>query len=425
MINFVVGTILIISILVGLPILLTNILYYSFFISPHYFLERPLKVRRMPEWTSSIVVGMAYLLSVFRLPFIIMPYAAKLLFFLFFRDSFKAYWSAYLVQVVRLLGDFVNFFVTAVLLMVMVRFFDNQYLVWGVGAAVGAELVRLLTEKGQTVVSGIWQILPHRDMARFILKRNRSRIINQFSERYTSYYRLSAVDRAEKILQTARYVNRDKPDIVYKLRYVNRFRIVPKMVGLRSGNVRDVARGEIFIHDAWTNDPWLLTGQLFRRSLWIFDPRLMKRPFYYRTRTNRLMTHFVLKNSRYTLPYCWYQFGQEIKVARYDIFFRMTRWLGFELEGLVKEDGSYLFDPLLGWFGRKIGFDLGEENKADLWCDEDVVSYLVSQYQSGDLPSDLEIALRFAYPVPYVQNILRSQIASRLLDLEREDVMAA
>lgn len=45
-------------------------------------------------------------------------------------------------------------------------------------------------------------------------------------------------------------------DLSPRLDYVAALRIVPSSRGLRAGHVRDVARGEVFIHASWTADPW-------------------------------------------------------------------------------------------------------------------------------------------------------------------------
>src|SRR5262245_30371060 len=92
------------------------------------------------------------------------------------------------------------------------------------------------------------------------------------------------------------------------------------------------AKGEVFIHRNWTNDPWLLIGQGMRRAPWMFDPRYLRRPFYYRTESNRLATLFVLQHARYSPSYACYQFGHEIKAARYDFVYRCLRWIGLDIE---------------------------------------------------------------------------------------------
>ena len=194
-------------------------------------------------------------------------------------------------------------------------------------------------------------------------------------------------------------------ELARKLAYVHAFHIVPEQVGLRAGHVRDVARGEIFIHRRWTNDVWLLWGQVLRRSPWIFDPRYLRRPFYYRTESNRLMTLCVLQHARYSVPYAIFQFGHEIKAARYDAFYRLGQWLGFKLEGEVRADGTYEFDPLIRW--------LRQESSATaypLWTDDETIHHILTQCSNGETVSALDIAVRYTYPLKYVEEVLWAKI---------------
>jgi hypothetical protein len=111
----------------------------------------------------------------------------------------------------------------------------------------------------------------------------------------------------------------DDPDLSRQVSYVRAFRIVPDSHPLEAGDVRDVATGEVFIHRSWTNDPFLLMGLAVRRGAWVFDPRYLRRPFYYRTESNYLATLAVWHAAPVCPPMALYQFGHEIKAARYAV----------------------------------------------------------------------------------------------------------
>src|SRR5262249_34953912 len=136
------------------------------------------------------------------------------------------------------------------------------------------------------------------------------------SARYCRYYALDDTSRARYVLYALKQHAAREKDLSKRLEYIQPFRAIPQRYGLRSGMVRDVARGEVFIHSTWTNDPWLLVGMAIRRAPWMFDPRYLRRPFYYMTEANRLATLCVLEHARYSLLYAVFQFGHEIRVAR-------------------------------------------------------------------------------------------------------------
>ena len=172
--------------------------------------------------------------------------------------------------------------------------------------------------------------------------------------------------------------------------------------------MREVARGEIYIHPRWTNQPDLLRGLALRRSPWIFDPRHVPRPFYYRTCANRLMTLTVFEFAVLCPLYAIYQFGHEIKSARYDAFFRLLSWLGIQAEAPVQADGSYGFDALAAC----LKIIPPQAAARPLWTDDEVLLALAGQ---TDLPSALELATCYTYPLAYVEEVLlpRLQAASK------------
>ncbi|MFZ0545904.1 MAG: hypothetical protein WAM60_10730, partial [Candidatus Promineifilaceae bacterium] len=301
-----------------------------------------------------------------------------------------------------------------ILLMVFINLFPNRYLVLWSYLAINAEIIRLVMEKGQMVFSGLWQKFPHWRVAAWsrlsLTSSKTNHFVLQYLKRYQAYYGLEQEAKVTAVLHRVKLLAANNRDAANKLGYTNRFCIVPDTMGLRAGKVRDVARGEIFIHEEWVNDPWLLVGQLLRRTPWYFDPRYLSRPFYYRTQTNRLMTLFVLQNGAYTLPYVWYQIGQEIKVARYDLFYRVLAWFGLRIEHPVNEDGTYEFDQFIQWLGRQLGVGRISPRRRVLWTDQEVVVHLSSQENGEEVLSDFDIAAEFTYPLIYVQQVLREKI---------------
>ena len=341
----------------------------------------------------------AYLLSLLRLPYTIAPYFTKLFFYYFLGNSFTGFWSNRFIQIVRLVGDFINFAFTSWLIY---KLTDASVMGFLLFLLLSVEAIRLLTEKGIMIFSALWQIIPHRTIAQNLYGKSKYKHLNN----YCKYYRLSDEERILIVLQDLKAWSY-KPQTYQKLKYVNCFQIVSDKVDLRAGMVRDVAKGIIFIHKDWTNNPDILRGQALRRSPWIFDPRYLKRPFFYRTEANRLMTLFVFENARLCPLFAIYQFGHEIKSARYDAFFRIARWLGYELEEMVLEDGTYNFDP----FAKKIVSNLLKPNtnkSRTLWSDEEVLE----QLSNKPVFTALEIAEKFTYPLIYVEEVLFSKLES-------------
>jgi hypothetical protein len=329
--------------------------------------------------------GLAQILGVARLPYAVLPYVCKALLWVVLGSRFKSVWSRFAMQIVRLVGDGLNFLIVSALLMPLLPLAQ---------ICIVAEALRLMAEKGQTAWSGAWQYLPHRRIAnRF----GHWAFLPAFLRRYCNYYRLSDEQRMIYILRLLRHASQHQSEAARKLDYITRFCIVPDEHGLRQAEVRDVAAGIIYIHQRWTNDPYLLIGVAVRRSPWLFDPRYLARPFYYRTQANPLMTRFVLDQWRMSPPFAWYQWGHEIKAARFTLFFRACRWLGHEMEVPVNEHGVYAFDPLLNWL---CGIS---RPQTALWSDAKVMALHAHDIERL---SPYEIAERYTYPEMYVEDVL-------------------
>src|SRR5215213_343227 len=72
----------------------------------------PCAVNPLERQLGTALYGLAYLLSLLRLPFAILPYVTKVISFLLFRLHYDVGQYAILVEEVRIIGDFANFVVT-------------------------------------------------------------------------------------------------------------------------------------------------------------------------------------------------------------------------------------------------------------------------------------------------------------------------
>lgn len=340
----------------------------------------------------------AYLLSLLRLPYTITPYTLKVLLYSFAGNSFPSLWSNRFTQLGRLLGDFINFAFTSWLMYEIYKLTGSSVIRFLLFLMLPAEVVRLATEKGIIGLNALWQIIPHRSIAQKLPDSQHRILIS-----YKKYYLLSDAKRLATTLRRlkakARLLKKTQTNL--KLKYVNSFQIVPDSVDLRAGKVRDIAQGIIYVHAGWTNTSDILCGQALRRSPWIFDPRYLQRPFYYRTEANRLMTLFVFENAVLCPLFAVYQFGHEIKSARFDAYFQIARWLGYELEETVRADGTYDFDPFAKTILRN-RLTVTTHATHALWTDEEVIANIPGK----TIPSALEIANKYAYPLIYVQEVL-------------------
>ncbi|MBI5297702.1 MAG: hypothetical protein HY869_19670 [Chloroflexi bacterium] len=345
-----------------------------------------------------ILFFVARILSLLRLPFAVLPYLIKLALRYFLKDAFEAFWSQYSVQAVRTAGDFFNLGCTAWIFYLFLASHSPSWLALLVDISAAAECVRLITEKGIMILSAFWQALPHRRIAQWMRGRTYSRPL----QRYASYYVLTDAQRLERSMRRLKALVklRGTDQTAAKMRYVTAFRIVPDGLGLRSGAVRDVARGEIFVHAGWSSNPDLLRGIALRRSPWIFDPRYLRRPFRYRTEANHLMTLLVFENACLCPLFAIYQFGHEIKSARYEIFFQFFRWSGVEIEPTVRANGTNRPDIVARILVS--GWAKATTTPRPLWRDGEVIADLDGQ----PLPSALAIAERYTFPVKYVREVL-------------------
>ena len=355
---------------------------------------------RFDKLMALFLYGLAYVLSLLRLPFAILPYWLKLLRFLIFKQQYRVSDYNNWVEGLRIFGDVANW-VISIILVGRITVFSPvvKYVLY---ASIVAEGIRLFAEKGQMILSALWQLLPHSRLANWL---NKKAALPTHMLRYCQYYALDDEDRIAYILKTLRGYAAANPDASAKLAYLSTLRITRPSQGMRGGHVRDVARGEVFIHQSWTSDPWLLIGQALRRVPWMFDPRYLHRPFYYRSQSNRLATLFVLSNLRYCPTYALYQFGHEIKAARYDFFYRVLRRLKFDIEPQVQADGTFPFDQFFSYIERKLGRT--QPTLANpLWSDQAVIADVKRRTICGEQLSTLDIAVQYTYPLKYVEEVL-------------------
>jgi hypothetical protein len=389
----------------GSALLLTNICWYVRSVpQPH---EPPARLYKLEYFTGYGLYFVAYALSILRLPFAALPYLLKLTCFLLLNTRYRISQNNYFIECCRITGDFANVLVTGIVLTNL-----NSHPVWVTLAyfSLWAEIVRLLCEKGQMIFSAIWQLLPHRTIANAV---HCAWGDAGLMTRYVDYYRLDDHQRTLYVLQTVKARACKDKELSTKLEYTRSLRIVPRHHGLRGGHVRDIACGEIFIHRNWTNDPWLLIGQVLRRSPWMFDPRYLRRPFYYRSESNRLATLCVLCHASYCLPYAIYQFGHEIKAARYDTFYRLLRMIRIDIEPKVQQDGTFSFDQFINWLARHLRNSDANANQSTLLTDEEVINQVLNRWDVETLNA-LQIAQAFTYPLKYVEEVLWSSIQAEL-----------
>jgi hypothetical protein len=368
----------------------------------------PIRLHPWHHMLAGTLHGLAYLLSVVRLPFVLLPYLTKVAAAVLLRSHFQAWWDREPTQALRLVGDVLNLALILTLCRCAMLFLGPAEIESVLTLVGGAEALRLLAEKGQMGFSAIWQCLPHRQVACFLSTWGHSLHLTCVVN-YCHYYALSDEARCAFILRVLRTWASADPDTANKLAYLNAFLIVPSSHGLRAGIVRDVAGGMVFIHRGWTNDPWLLIGQALRRTPWIFDPRYLPRPFFYRSQANPLVTRFVLSHASYSPPYAWYQFGHEIKAARYEITYRLLRACGLEVEPHIQADGTFPFEQGLHFLKRRFGGNALPEERP-LWTDAEVVLDLSGRAINRQPISSNEVAAYYTYPLKYVEEVLLPQL---------------
>lgn len=388
-------------------IVLANLINYIFLIPDCS--QQPLKPSTLDTFCGKVLYGIAYLLSLLRAPPGLIPYLVKIGMFFVLKIRYESARSTYVREILNMLGDFLNIGLIWWFIMWLVGPLNirNASIIFYL--PIGAELIRIAAERIPIIFSAGWQLMPHRIIARYIAKQSSPiyRILARCLVRYCHYYALEDQERASYLLAVLKYRASLDADLLNRLEYMRSFRIVPLKHGLRSGHVRDVAKGEVFIHAIWTNDPWLLIGMAIRRSRWMFDRRYLHRPFYYMTDANRLATLCILEHARYSLPFAIFQFGHEIRVARLHFFYGLLRLLGLDIEEKVQANGIFQFDQFICWLEQRAYRTISPRQY--LFTDEETIAD-ISRRHSGESISPLEIATRYTYPLKYVEEVLLSRL---------------
>lgn len=352
----------------------------------------------------------AYFLSLLRAPLGLLPYLLKIWLQLGLNIRYEARTTTYRREILNMFGEIANVTLTWVLISLIVGPARSPWWVIACYLPVWAECVRLLAERIPILFSAAWQVLPHRQIARSWQPRTGQNHTWKALNRYCYYYSLNETERADYILRVLKQRSIRDEDVFRRLAYVRKFRIVPQQQGLRGGLVRDVARGEIFIHATWTSDPWLLIGMALRRSPWPFDPRFLRRPFYYMSEANRVTSLFTLRQARYSLPFALFQFGHEIRVARLHFFYVLLRSLGADIERKVAADSTFQNDQCIFWLRQRLSRDSRPVEPRPLYSDEEVIAELAPAVAAGSLPSAQEIAARYTFPLKYVEEVLLARV---------------
>lgn len=308
----------------------------------------PARARALARRLAPALHGLAYGLSLVRLPFCLLPYVCKLAVYAVLRERFWNRWSSPQARWLRGGGDLLQW-LAAVVLIDALSIQVPPMMRWAGQLLLAAEATRLILEKGQTLVSWTWQQLPH---ARWALEKRWPQPAPAYGAQYYALSPSRRLDRLQRLL--ALWCERDT-DLADKAGYVEGFRVVSPAVDLVAGQVRDIQRGQIFIHARWTQDPWLVIGLALRRSPWVFDPKRLSQPLHYRSQANPRASRFVLEMACYSPPFALYQLGHEIKAARFAVFFNVLAAWGVRLEQPVGPDGVYVFEPGLRWLARHLG----------------------------------------------------------------------
>ena len=403
---------IVLAILAFFVIFITELALYMLFI-PHLS-QQPLKPHALDKHLGTGAYVIAYMLSLFRAPLGLLPYLVKLFIFFVLRTDYESSRSTYKREVINMLGDIANLSLTIAIVFSLAGLPDISSPAFLLYMPIGAELIRLVAERVPLLFSAAWQLFPHRSLAQYGLShQHSSRLWNRavrYFPRYFQYFSLGDADRTACVLCSLKRRAKIDWDVSDRLAYIQAFRIVPQYCGLRGGRVRDVASAEVFIHAVWTNDPWLLAGMALRRAPWMFDPRYLRRPFYYMTGANRLATLFVLQHARYSLLYALFQFGHEIRVARLHFFYGILRRCGLDIEEKVLADGTFQFDQLIYWLDRRFQHDTTSQEHRYLYTDDEVIADVLKRVDAGEAVTIQEIAKRYTYPTKYIEEVLWGKI---------------
>src|SRR5579864_1335938 len=136
--------------------------------------QKPLKVRPFEKHFGMAAYITAYVLSLLRAPLGLLPYLTKLFIFFVLKIRYESAQSTYFREVINMVGDFVNLSLITLLILWLAgspKMWPPTFILYIPSCA---ELVRLITERIPITFSALWQLLPHRNIAKAIQWRRQS-----------------------------------------------------------------------------------------------------------------------------------------------------------------------------------------------------------------------------------------------------------
>jgi len=130
--------------------------------------QKPLRITSFDIYVGRIAYITAYLLSLLRAPLGLVPYLVKMFIFFVLRVRYESSESTYFREVINMTGDFVNLALTTLLILILAgppKSWPPTFILYIPSCA---ELVRLITERIPITFSALWQLLPHRNIAKAI-----------------------------------------------------------------------------------------------------------------------------------------------------------------------------------------------------------------------------------------------------------------
>src|SRR6266699_1745442 len=171
-------------------------------------LQKPLKIHSLDRQLGRAAYIAAYMLSLLRAPLGLLPYLAKLFIFFVLKVRYESAQSTYSREAINMAGDFVNLGVTMIAIWLVAGPPGMQLSTSILYLPVGAELIRFTAERVPITFSALWQLVPHRRIARGLLARQHPhtfwRLITHCFARYCRYYALDNSERAQSDLNTSR-----------------------------------------------------------------------------------------------------------------------------------------------------------------------------------------------------------------------------
>src|SRR5947209_3010791 len=180
--------------IVLLAVLVLNIqfIYYIFLIPDSS--QHPIQANPLDRYTGIAAYIIAYTLSLLRAPLGLLPYITKLFIFFVLKIRYESAQSTYLREVINMLGDFINLGITILFVLAIAGPPNIHAAAFMLYLPIGAEIVRVLTERIPITFSALWQLLPHREIAQAILRRQDSNVlwkkVAHYCPRYCCYYSL-------------------------------------------------------------------------------------------------------------------------------------------------------------------------------------------------------------------------------------------